>query len=93
MEKYKFKFNNIKKNNEIAGIGNHYKALYGEYDPRTAIRWNLDPKPVTSISPYAMYKGNPIMYSDLLLYTVSVSYKYKGKGEKKVRQFLLVISG
>ena len=58
------------KDNEIAGAGNWYTAQFGEYNPRTGIRANRDPKPNPSVSPYAMYEGNPIRYSDVLLDSV-----------------------
>ena len=64
---YRFGFNGIHKENEVAGVGNHYSALFGEYNPRIVYRWNTDPKPTIGISPYAMFKGNPIWYKDPLL--------------------------
>ena len=54
------------KSNEIAGTGNHYTALFWEYDPRTGRRWNLDPKPEVAISQYAVMLGNPILHNDVL---------------------------
>ncbi|HTO15166.1 MAG TPA: hypothetical protein VLZ83_05320 [Edaphocola sp.] len=69
-DRYTFGYNGIEKVNEIAGIGNHYTALFGEYDPRRGRRWNLDPKPNISISPYSLYANNPILFSDPLLDTV-----------------------
>lgn len=48
-------------------MGNHNTALFGELDTRLARRWNLDPKPVPSVSSYAMFDGNPIRNSDVLL--------------------------
>jgi hypothetical protein len=61
---YLFGFNGIEKTNEISGEGNHYTALFGEYDSRLGRRWNQDPKPVVSISNYAMFANNPIWFSD-----------------------------
>ena len=66
---YRFGFNGIEKVNELKGIGNHYTALYGEYDPRNVWRWNQDPKPTVGESPYSMFHGNPIWHSDVLLDT------------------------
>ena len=37
------------------------------------MRWNTDPKPNPSISPYAINQGNPIWFSDPLGDTVRVS--------------------
>lgn len=68
-DNYRWNYNGIEKVNEVAGLGNHYAAFYGEYDPRLGSdgRWNRDPKPSAGISPYSMYKGNPIIFSDPLL--------------------------
>ncbi len=66
---YRFGLNGIERTDEVAGKGNHYTAFYGEYNPRTATRWNLDPKSHQSVSPYLVYFGNPIFYSDVLLDT------------------------
>ncbi|ATL49380.1 hypothetical protein COR50_20580 [Chitinophaga caeni] len=63
---YRFGFQTQEKVNEVAGIGNHYTATFWEYDPRTARRWNLDPKGIVSISDYAAFKDNPIIYTDPL---------------------------
>ncbi len=63
---YRYGFNTQEKVDEIAGSGNHYTAPYWEYDPRAVMRWNLDPKPNPSISPYSIMAGNPIMYTDHL---------------------------
>ncbi len=61
---YRYGFNTQEKVDEISGKGNHYTAPYWEYDPRIVHRWNLDPKPVPYISPYAINQGNPIWFSD-----------------------------
>ena len=60
---YRFGYNTQEKLDDISGMGNHYTALFWEYDPRLGRRWNLDPKPITSISNYAANLLNPI-YSD-----------------------------
>ena len=72
---YKYGFNGIEKTNEISGDGNHYTALFGEYDPRLGRRWNQDPKPNPSISNYVMFSNNPIWFSDPLLDTIIVNDK------------------
>ncbi len=61
---YRYAFNGIEKADEIAGAGNHYTAVFGEYDSRLGRRWNQDPKPNTSISNYAVFGNNPIWFSD-----------------------------
>ncbi len=78
--KFRFGFNGIEKTNEVAGVGNHYTALFGEYDPRTIRRWNVDPKPVVWESPYAMFRGNPLVNSDQML--DSAWYRTKEGGFK-----------
>ncbi|MEX0966860.1 MAG: hypothetical protein WD077_06455 [Bacteroidia bacterium] len=55
---YRYGYNTQEKVDEIAGAGNHYTALFWEYNPRVDHRWNLDPKPNPSISPYAIMQGN-----------------------------------
>jgi len=67
-------FNGIEKADEISGEGNHYTALFGEYDSRLGRRWNQDPKPNPSISNYAVFANNPIWYSDVLLDTIGVNF-------------------
>jgi len=69
-EGYRYGLNGIEKLNEVSGDGNHYTALFGEYDPRLGRRWNLDPKPNPSLSSYSMFGNNPIWFSDPLLDTV-----------------------
>ena len=69
---YKYGFNGQEKSDEIAGNGNHNTAEFWEYDTRVGRRWNLDPKPNTSISRYAAFENNPIANSDLLGDTIKV---------------------
>lgn len=54
----------MEKDDEIAGGGNSYTAEFWQYDSRLGRRWNLDPKPNPSISDYATFANNPIMYID-----------------------------
>lgn len=56
----------MERSDEIAGEGNHNTAEFWEYDPRIGRRWNLDPKPTTGISEYAVLNNSPLLYSDLL---------------------------
>ena len=72
---YRYGYNTQERVDEIAGKGNHYTAPYWEYDPRVVHRWNRDPKPVPSISPYAINQGNPIWFSDPLGDTIQVVNK------------------
>lgn len=64
---YRFGMNGQEKDDEIAGNGNIYSALYWEYDSRSLRRWNMDPKPTVGISDYSCFGGNPIWFSDFLL--------------------------
>jgi len=61
---YKMSYNGQRREDEIAGAYNHNSALFWEYDPVLARRWNLDPKPVTHESGYAVNRNNPIVYTD-----------------------------
>jgi hypothetical protein len=72
---YRYGLNGIEKSNEVVGKGNHYTALFGEYDSRLGRRWNQDPKPNPSISNYAMFGNNPIWNSDPFLDTIIVNNK------------------
>jgi hypothetical protein len=71
---YRYGLNGIELADEISGSGNHYTALFGEYDSRLGRRWNKDPKPKTSISEYAVFANNAIWYSDVLLDTLPMTY-------------------
>jgi hypothetical protein len=61
---YRYGFNTQEKVDEVKGSGNHYSAQFWEYDPRVVHRWNIDPRPNPSMSPYAILGGNPIMNTD-----------------------------
>jgi hypothetical protein len=63
---YEMGFNGQMKMNEVAGTGNWNTAQYWEYPTRTGTRPNRDPKPNPSVSPYATFSGNPIMFADPL---------------------------
>ena len=62
---YRFGFNTQEKDEDIDEGGSHYTAEFWEYDGRIGRRWNLDPKPNVSISSYAAFSLNPIMFSDV----------------------------
>ena len=61
---YRYGFNGMEKDNEIAGSGNHYTAAFWEYDPRLGRRWNVDPVVKHNESPYATFANNPIWFID-----------------------------
>lgn len=69
---YRFGHNGQEKDNEIYGRGTHYYAPNWEYDARTARRWNLDPKPNSSVSSYAVFGNSPIQFADPLGDTILI---------------------
>jgi hypothetical protein len=60
---YRFGFNNQEKSEVAEG---NTTALFWEYDARAARRWNIDPKPIVSISPYSVLGSNPILNLDVM---------------------------
>jgi RHS repeat-associated protein len=60
----KYGFNGQLKSDEIGA--DQYTAEFWQYDSRLGRRWNIDPIPNTSISPYATFNNNPIRFSDAL---------------------------
>lgn len=72
-DNYRFGFNGQEKVDEISGSGNHYTAMFWEYDPRLGRRWNQDPKPNPSISNYAAFGNNPIWFTDVLGDTIKAT--------------------
>jgi len=63
---YSYGFNGKENDNEIKGSGNHISFNDYGYDPRTGRRWRTDPafKEYPSISPYAGFGNNPIVFID-----------------------------
>ena len=59
---YRFGFNTQEKSTELGE--DTYTAEFWQYDSKIARRWNNDPRPNTSISVYAAFAGNPIMFND-----------------------------
>jgi hypothetical protein len=62
---YRYGFNGQEKVDEISGIGNHNTALFWEYDTRLGRRWNVDPVDQMSISNYACFRNNPVIFVDV----------------------------
>ncbi len=56
----------MEREDEIAGLGNSYTAMFWQYDSRTARRWNQDPRPNPSISRYGTFALNPVLFSDAM---------------------------
>ncbi len=62
---YRYGFNGQEKDDEIAGQGNSYTAMYWQYDSRLGRRWNVDPIKVDWESPYATFRNNPVFLNDI----------------------------
>lgn len=87
-EEYRFGMNGQEKSPEISE--GHATALFWEYDGRLTKRWNLDPRPNVSISPYATFGGNPILVADPKGDTIFK--KHIIKNSKKTNVMLVHIS-
>ena len=61
---YRYGFNRQEKSTEIND--NSYTAEFWQYDSRIGRRFNVDPKPNVSISPYVAFENNPIWFNDPL---------------------------
>ena len=68
---------------EVKGEGNIYTAEFWAYEPRLGRRWNQDPKPNPSISNYACFANNPILYTDFLGDTISL----RGMSQEQINNF------
>ncbi len=62
---YRYGFNGQEKSLELDTDENSYSAEYWQYDARISRRWNLDPKCVKGLSPFATFQNNPIAYTDM----------------------------
>jgi hypothetical protein len=60
---YRYSINGQEKTPEIAP--GTTTAEYWEYDSRIGRRWNVDPKPVESVSVYATFLNNPLRHVDI----------------------------
>jgi hypothetical protein len=58
---------------EITGDNSHSSAEYWMYDNRLGRRWNLDPKPQVSISDYAAFGNNPLLFTDVYGDSIDIS--------------------
>ena len=75
---YRYGFNGQEQEDEVYGNGNLNTAEFWEYDTRLGRRWNLDPKPNFSVSLYACFLNNPILFSDPKGDTTTV-YSLRGR--------------
>ena len=65
-EGYRYGFNGMEKDDEIAGEGNSYTTYFRQYDARLG-RWkSIDPeaRKYAWQSPYVAFNNNPIYYND-----------------------------
>ena len=76
---YRYGFNGQEKSTEINGSS--YTAEFWQYDSRIGRRWNIDPMNGGSISPYAAFNNNAVMFSDLLGLDTVNSSKKAGNGD------------
>ncbi|WP_343670655.1 LamG-like jellyroll fold domain-containing protein [Chitinophaga sp.] len=63
---YRYGFNGMEKDNEIAGDGDNYATTFREYDARVGRWFSIDPefRKLPSQSPYVAFDDNPIVNSD-----------------------------
>ena len=61
---YRYGFNGMEKDDEVAGKGNSYTAEFWQYDSRLGRRWNIDPVVKPHRSPYDAFSNNPIIMID-----------------------------
>jgi len=73
---YRYGQNGQDKSTEINK--NSYSAEFWQYDSRIVRRWNVDPRPNISLSPYNAFAGNPVLFSDPFGDTTHY-YSMKGK--------------
>ncbi len=80
-DRYRFGFNGMEKDNEIAGIGNHIDFKFRGYDPRTGRFWSSDPlhRDYPWNSTYAFAENDVIRSIDLegLEKYIIIYQKYK----------------
>ena len=63
---YRYGFNGMEKDDEVAGVGNSYTTAFRQLDPRLGRWFSLDPMMAKypHQSPYASFNNNPIYFSD-----------------------------
>jgi hypothetical protein len=84
-QRYRYGFNGQERDTDVGE--NINTAMFWEYDARIGRRWNVDPKPNISVSPYNCFGGNPIFYSDYL------GDKIKGANQTSANRMLTEIQG
>lgn len=63
---YKYGFNGMERDDEVAGDGNSYTTTFREYDVRLGKWFSLDPefRKYPGQSPYVAFDGNPVVNTD-----------------------------
>ncbi len=92
---YRFGYNGMEKNADVAADGNEYSTLFRQYDPRVGRWFSNDPKFNPSESPYAAMSNNPIMNTDPLgdtsmVFTLDYGYYTTGDYENNGPDYKLV---
>ncbi len=87
---YRYGFNGQEKSDEIDI--NTTTAQFWEYDARSGRRWNLDPKPIASLSRYSTFANNPIWNSDIKGDTLNDPNNIVANYETSVKNQITVIN-
>lgn len=87
--KYRYGAQGQQKENNLQGATKDYSyinnALFWQMDNRLMQRWNVDPRPNLSMSPYVAYNNNPILYTDVLGDSVRTTfYDKQGKQTNQI---------
>lgn len=61
---YRYGFNGHEEDDEVKGDQAHISAMFWDYDPRVATRFNIDPVVKYQLSPYNVLASNPIWFAD-----------------------------
>jgi len=92
---YRYGYNGKMKDNEWAGVGNHYDYGARHYDPRVARFISIDPHATNypSISPYVYVADNPLNAidpdgKDVFLITYATKYKNYGHSAIAVENYV-----
>jgi len=62
---FRYGFGSQEKDNEVSGDENSTTAEYWQYDTRLGRRFNMDPRPNSSLSSYSTFSNNPIYFIDI----------------------------
>ena len=86
---YRFGFNTQEKEVELGnGVTT---AEFWMYDGKLGRRWNVDPKPNISISVYACFGNNPILFQDIFGDTIIIPLIFAKKTDPIFRPAILIL--